>query len=116
MRLKFTPPSFESWRTIEPDKFADQSEAYFLRVRDFYDSRARWHRRFYRVSGILLIVLGVLVAEGLANKQIARTLGIAERTVKAHLTSAFQRIGVADRTQAALWAQRHDLGGRPDAG
>ena len=48
-----------------------------------------------------------LVAEGLANKQIARRLGIAERTVKAHLTSVFQAIGVTDRTQAALWAQRH---------
>lgn len=50
-----------------------------------------------------------LVARGLANKQIARNLGIAERTVKAHLTSAFQRIGAADRTQAALWAARHGL-------
>lgn len=50
-----------------------------------------------------------LVARGLANKQIARHLGIAERTVKAHLTSAFQRIGATDRTQAALWAARHGL-------
>jgi DNA-binding NarL/FixJ family response regulator len=50
-----------------------------------------------------------LVVEGLLNKQIAQRLGITERTVKAHLTSAYQRIGVADRTQAALWAQRHDL-------
>ena len=50
-----------------------------------------------------------LVVEGLLNKQIAGRLGITERTVKAHLTSAYQRIGVADRTQAALWAQRHDL-------
>jgi DNA-binding NarL/FixJ family response regulator len=50
-----------------------------------------------------------LVVEGLVNKQIARRLGITERTVKAHLTSVFQRIGVADRTQAALWAQRQDL-------
>ena len=50
-----------------------------------------------------------LVVEGLLNKQIAARLGITERTVKAHLTSAYQRIGVADRTQAALWAQRHDL-------
>jgi DNA-binding NarL/FixJ family response regulator len=48
-----------------------------------------------------------LLVEGLANKQIARRLGITERTVKAHLTAAFQRIGVADRTQAALWMQRH---------
>ena len=51
-------------------------------------------------------VLG-LVREGLANKQIARRLGITERTVKAHLTSIFATIGVADRTQAALWAERH---------
>ncbi|MCB0909774.1 MAG: response regulator transcription factor [Nocardioidaceae bacterium] len=47
-----------------------------------------------------------LVRLGLANKQIARRLGISERTVKAHLTSVFARIGVADRTQAALWAER----------
>ena len=48
-----------------------------------------------------------LVLQGLANKQIARRLGITERTVKAHLTSTFTRIGVRDRTQAALWAQRN---------
>lgn len=50
-----------------------------------------------------------LVREGLANKQIARRLGISERTVKAHLTSVFARIGVVDRTQAALWAERQGL-------
>jgi DNA-binding NarL/FixJ family response regulator len=49
----------------------------------------------------------LLVRDGLANKQIARRLGIAERTVKAHLTSVFQRLGVTDRTQAALWAREH---------
>jgi DNA-binding NarL/FixJ family response regulator len=47
-----------------------------------------------------------MVGAGLANKAIARRLGISERTVKAHLTSIFQRLGVTDRTQAALWAQR----------
>jgi DNA-binding NarL/FixJ family response regulator len=56
-----------------------------------------------------------LVGEGKANKQIARALGISERTVKAHLTSVFARLGVADRTQAALWAQSH-LTPRSDAG
>jgi DNA-binding NarL/FixJ family response regulator len=50
-----------------------------------------------------------LVADRLANKQIARSLGISERTVKSHLTSVFQRIGVSDRTQAALWAERNGL-------
>lgn len=48
-----------------------------------------------------------LVAGGLANKQIARKLDIAERTVKAHLTHIFQRIGVSHRTQAAMWAREH---------
>ena len=47
------------------------------------------------------------VRSGLANKQIARKLGISERTVKAHLTSVFQRLGVTDRTQAAIWASEH---------
>ena len=48
-----------------------------------------------------------LVRQGLANKQVARRLGISERTVKAHLTSVFAAIGVTDRTAAALWAERH---------
>ncbi|TCK24465.1 response regulator [Pseudonocardia endophytica] len=48
-----------------------------------------------------------LLGKGLSNKQIGRRLDIAERTVKAHLTHVFQRLGVTDRTQAALWAQRH---------
>jgi DNA-binding NarL/FixJ family response regulator len=50
-----------------------------------------------------------LVLEGLANKQIARRLGISEKTVKGHLTNLFQRIGVTDRTQAAIWAERSGL-------
>jgi DNA-binding NarL/FixJ family response regulator len=55
----------------------------------------------------------VMVAEGLPNKLIARRLEISEKTVKAHLTRVFQRIGVSDRTQAALWAERHRLGAAP---
>jgi len=54
-------------------------------------------------------VLG-MVARGLPNKLIARELGISEKTVKTHLTSVFRTIGVTDRTQAALWAERHGLG------
>lgn len=46
-----------------------------------------------------------LVARGLGNKQIGARLGIRESTVKTHLSSAFQRIGVTDRTSAAMWVQ-----------
>ena len=51
-----------------------------------------------------------LVAQGLANKQIARALGITERTVKAHLGRVFRELGVLDRTSAALWARDHLVG------
>jgi DNA-binding NarL/FixJ family response regulator len=52
-----------------------------------------------------------LLADGLPNKQIARRLGIAEKTVKAHLTRVFAALGVTDRTQAALWVARHATDG-----
>ena len=48
-----------------------------------------------------------LVSKGLANKQVARSLGISEHTVKVHLNNIFRRIGVNDRTSAALWARDH---------
>lgn len=51
-----------------------------------------------------------LVRQGYPNKSIARRLDITERTVKAHVTHIFQRLGVSDRTQAALWAERHLTG------
>ena len=50
-----------------------------------------------------------LAARGYPNKEIARALWITERTVKGHLTRIFRKIGVSDRTQAALWAQRNRL-------
>jgi DNA-binding NarL/FixJ family response regulator len=53
-------------------------------------------------------VLALLV-EGLPNKLIARRLEISEKTVKSHLTRIFRELGVTDRTQAALWAERHGL-------
>jgi DNA-binding NarL/FixJ family response regulator len=68
----------------------------------------RGRRPFEELTGRELDVLK-LVARGLSNKQIAWRLAISEKTVKAHMTSIFGRIGVADRTQAALWAQRHGV-------
>jgi DNA-binding NarL/FixJ family response regulator len=47
-----------------------------------------------------------LVGAGLSNRAIGIRLGITEATVRAHLTRIYRRIGVADRTQAALWLSR----------
>jgi DNA-binding NarL/FixJ family response regulator len=54
----------------------------------------------------------LLLAEGLPNKVIAQRLGIAEKTVKSHVTKVFQALHVTDRTQAALWVERHGLSPR----
>jgi DNA-binding NarL/FixJ family response regulator len=49
------------------------------------------------------------VAVGLTNQQIARRLGVTERTARAHVSSILAKLGLASRTQAALWAAQHDL-------
>lgn len=50
-----------------------------------------------------------LVVEGFANKQIARRLRITEKTVKTHVSSVLQKLGVPDRTSAAVLAIRQGL-------
>lgn len=50
-----------------------------------------------------------LVAVGKANKEIAQTLGIGEKTVKTHVSSILAKLGVQSRTQAALFAARIGL-------
>jgi DNA-binding NarL/FixJ family response regulator len=49
------------------------------------------------------------LAFGLTNKEIAQTLGISYETVKEHVQHILRKIGVSDRTQAAVWAVRKDL-------
>jgi DNA-binding NarL/FixJ family response regulator len=48
-----------------------------------------------------------LIVDGRTNQGIATILGISEKTVKTHCSRLFQRLGVTDRTQAAVWAMRN---------
>ena len=50
-----------------------------------------------------------LIARGRSNKVIARELGVAEKTVKTHVSHILSKLGVSDRTQAALYAVRQGL-------
>jgi DNA-binding NarL/FixJ family response regulator len=49
-----------------------------------------------------------LIAVGKSNREIAKALTLAEKTVKTHVSNVLMKLGVADRTQAALWAVRHE--------
>lgn len=50
-----------------------------------------------------------LVADGMPNAAIARSLWVTEQTVKFHLSNVFKKLGVANRTEASRWAHRHGV-------
>jgi DNA-binding NarL/FixJ family response regulator len=54
-----------------------------------------------------------LVAAGKANKEIAAELVISERTARTHVLNILRKLGLASRTQAALWAVREGLADEP---
>jgi len=63
--------------------------------------RDRLTRREYEVL--------ILIAEGKNNKEIADDLFISEKTVKNHVSNIFKKIEVNDRTQAAIYAYKHNI-------
>jgi NarL family two-component system response regulator LiaR len=76
-------------------------------VREVRQATAR-HRPLDQLSPRELEVLAAL-ARGRSNRQIARTLQIGEETVKAHVSSILAKLGLADRTQAAIFGLQQRL-------
>lgn len=58
----------------------------------------------------------VHIAQGRSNREIARALVVSEKTVKTHVSNLLMKLGVQDRTQAALYAVRHGIGAAGTAG
>ena len=69
-------------------------------------------RRVARASGRIHMNADTLqlIAEGRANKQIAAELVISEATVRTHVSNILGKLALEDRTQAAIWALKHNLG------
>jgi len=80
-----------------------------LRLLDELSENARTEVKHRRISDARLAILtqrereiAALIGTGESNKQIARKLSITERTVKAHLTEIFRKLGISDRLRLAL--------------
>jgi DNA-binding NarL/FixJ family response regulator len=75
---------------------------------------AEWARRFASLSAQQMRIL-MMVRDGRLNKQIAGDIGIAEQTVKVHVSTILRKLNVGSRTQAAVAADRLIVKSREEA-
>ena len=54
-------------------------------------------------------LLARLASSGAKTTDLAQELGVAEQTIKFHLTNIYRKLGVENRTEAAVWAREHGL-------
>ena len=98
--IKAIKSVYDGTRYIEPDLISKLNSR--LRQRD--DDLLKTKQITKREKEIL-----IFIAEGKSNKEISDVLGISESTVKNHISNMFIKIGVADRTQAAVFAIRNNI-------
>ena len=82
-------------------------------LRDLTAQTASPPRKTYGLTGRELEVV-TLITEGCTNKDIAKTFGISEETVKRHLTNIFNKLGVGNRLELALFALNHNVLAAPE--
>ena len=76
-------------------------------LRSLSSSRSKRHQDFGLTPRQLEVVLHVV--GGLSNKEIAQTLSLSEDTIKHHLTNIFDKTGVSNRLEVALFATHHGM-------
>jgi len=89
------------------ENFIDATLTPLLKEQRYLKELQREARSKDRLLSTREIEVLCALAEGLYNKEIAAKLQISEKTVKNHVSNIFKKIGVADRTQAAVYAIRH---------
>lgn len=89
------------------DNFIDSTMTPLLKEQNYLKELQKEARSKEKVLSTREIEVLCALAEGLYNKEIASKLQISEKTVKNHVSNIFKKIGVSDRTQAAVYAIRH---------
>lgn len=89
------------------DNFIDATMTPLLKEQNYLKELQKEARSKEKVLSTREIEVLCALAEGLYNKEIASKLQISEKTVKNHVSNIFKKIGVSDRTQAAVYAIRH---------
>jgi DNA-binding NarL/FixJ family response regulator len=110
--LKDAEPSvlLEAIRSVYSGKSYIQSNMTMELVKEF--NRVTLHEKEKHDDNNLTsreIEVLQLIAEGMINKEIAKQLYISEKTVKNHVSNIFRKLNVSDRTQAAIYAFKHNI-------
>lgn len=104
----FIPKSLTAVSLVNAIKFILSGERYFPFDFGADDAGAKPSGAFATLSSREMETLEQLCI-GLSNKEIARNLGVQEVTVKLHVKNVLAKLGVSNRTQAALLAKEHQL-------
>ena len=110
--LKDAEPAvlLEAIRSVNSGKSYIQSNMTMELVKEF--NRVTMHEKEKHEDNNLTsreIEVLELIAEGMINKEIAKKLYISEKTVKNHVSNIFRKLNVSDRTQAAIYAFKHNI-------
>jgi two-component system response regulator DegU len=110
--LKDAEPAvlLEAIRSVNSGKSYIQSNMTMELVKEF--NRVTMHEKEKHDDNNLTsreIEVLELIAEGMINKEIAKHLYISEKTVKNHVSNIFRKLNVSDRTQAAIYAFKHNI-------
>ncbi len=89
------------------ENYIDATMTHLLKEQKYLKELQREARSKDKLLSTREIEVLCALAEGLYNKEIASKLQISEKTVKNHVSNIFKKIGVSDRTQAAVYAIRH---------
>lgn len=95
------------YAVVDGENYIDATMTPLLKEQNYLKELQKEARSKEKLLSAREIEVLCALAEGLYNKEIASKLQISEKTVKNHVSNIFKKIGVSDRTQAAVYAIKH---------